>query len=1524
MDQDIHPESRPISRVRGARLKRTGLITVLLLGSGFLTYLGLIQTEVGRDYLRQEIETRFAEIFTGKISIGTVSSNLLRRVHLQDIAFYDEKEHLWLHIDEITAQPNWKAIFGWRFELNTLTIERPSLSVEYRSDSTWSLASALSRRRNTGPSNWEFESTHISVSDGTIAVSYQDHTPDAIQSGWLFDLAEASISGISLTGDLNLQPDRRLFAIESLTASIDTLEFAAEGELLLEGGLLHVNALNFLSSNNQATIVGVLSNSEDFADLSLVKSYFTPDFVHAISPNVLLPSSLSLSGQVHREGTKWSLRDHVVFSDHSRIEITSSEFESIGNQVSFKASIAPSTLSPTDLRSFIDLTTWKGGGVQIEGVIEGNGTVSEFGLTGNLDIETEMGSHVRVKGSVNRDKRWSYDAELTTTGMNLYEPTGEEALNGKVHGVLSLSGRGIHSSSISATLALSPSVIGERSLDSLWVEGSLTDEQLNLRGFSFQQESHIASEITASWANDGLSYESHGTLTSFDLGSSFVIPELETNLNATWGMHGTGANLDDLSVSLDIETDSSTIIWEDVERIAPPTKWSIALRDTTAPSPRLTIQGDVLNLEVIGEFHQSSLKQVVTTWSGAFSEIFGRFASHLRTDQPIRTDAEKVDPQDESLGEGQIQEFAQVTPIELNLSWELHAHPAADAIFPMLPAFSGKGQGNSIIMADGEAFRFRFQLQDESLTINSISAHQAEIALALDATLNKEIESGWKIDLELTADSLTNNRFRIRMPRISVNQNGRTGTLDIYTDRDDSSVQSHLSSGIQLFADRVRLRVQEGHILIGEDAWRILQPADIDVFADAAVMTPLRLETVSPFLQEVQAMTIQGSLSSLPKDTLRLNLEDMDLMHLSEIFELRRPWGGQVDADLLWTGLWQPEITGTLEVDTLTFDKKLIGRLQASSALLPGSSDLGLTMAIDSIGTAPEGHLYANNQMTLTGNITVPNPETSGSLDFLMDAKRLDAAFLQLLLRDFSDFEGGFNGEIGLKGPLDDLVLDGSLAWENGGFQIPKFNSSYETTASVSLRGDKIHVNQLTIQDADSGTAEIEGTLNLNDFRFLSFDASGDFETLQIMNVLSHTQSLAFYGDIRVSGNATLTGPVHTSFLRSDNLVIAPQSEIYIPVRESDTVYDPGFIIYVDSTQSVERQLASFGQRENILGRRPKGERIFGEGLDMDLNLVGPPGSNIHLVIDPLLGDIINGIGTGRVQIQRTGGDVATYGSFELSSGDYLFTAGEVFVRRFLINSGTITWNGEPLNPTLDIQGAYRTRASRSGLPEDVGGAIQTSLPLIVNLYVSGTLNAVLIDLALEIDQRQEAISDSPLLDSYLNRPDLATEHATSVLLTNSFLLSANGRRSGILASSAVNSVSSLVASQLNRYLSQVIPQADFRLGVQSDETVQDLDLSAGIALRLLNERLVIRGQGVYRGLNTEQVASQGLEGEFIIEIHLNPSVAVEFFYRREGDVLSESLITRETGLGLNYRTEFTSWRHLLRRKVSKAKGGDN
>ncbi|RMH69367.1 MAG: hypothetical protein D6685_01185, partial [Bacteroidetes bacterium] len=369
--------------------------------------------------------------------------------------------------------------------------------------------------------------------------------------------------------------------------------------------------------------------------------------------------------------------------------------------------------------------------------------------------------------------------------------------------------------------------------------------------------------------------------------------------------------------------------------------------------------------------------------------------------------------------------------------------------------------------------------------------------------------------------------------------------------------------------------------------------------------------------------------------------------------------------------------------------------------------------------------------------------------------------------------------------------------------------------------------------------------------------------------------------------------------------------EIFIPVVSSNEVADAGYIIFADSTGRLP-DLRRLTRRSNILAQRPVGERTFIDGLEMDLNIQAPRTSVVHLVIDPLLGDVINAVGGGRLQIQRQEGEFLTFGTLEVEAGDYLFTAGEVFVRRFLIEDGTITWDGDPTNPLLDIQAAYRTRASRAGLPGEVGDS-PGLIPLVVQLHITGRTESPIVDLSLAVDRSdRDVIRGYEGLEAVLNQPERSTEYATSVLLTNSFLLTtdlASGSAGQTGERLAFNSLSQLVGNQLNRYINQAIPNLDVNLGLQTGATSEDLGLTYGVALRLLDERLIIRGQGVVDN-NQQETRQQA----FTVEVRLSPRVSVEVFHRREGDAFTFDETTSTTGAGISYQTLFSNWRQFFRR----------
>ena len=635
----------------------------------------------------------------------------------------------------------------------------------------------------------------------------------------------------------------------------------------------------------------------------------------------------------------------------------------------------------------------------------------------------------------------------------------------------------------------------------------------------------------------------------------------------------------------------------------------------------------------------------------------------------------------------------------------------------------------------------------------------------------------------------------------------------------------------------------------------------------------------------------------------------------------------------LTQALNQPELTGAIHIDRFTLDDRVLGHVELASRYLPGEPDVGLRVEISPVPEFERDALlpdeamparYVENALLLDGTFRLPriNRQTSGiidagSLDLALEMVRADVFFFELIFPNFLERASGFlSGEGRLTGDFTFPIFNADLALKEGSVAIPKFNlvySNFEGPVRIDRRG--IDVTGASFTDPTGGSATITGGFLFNEYRFFSFALETHLNELLVMNQ-DDAEDLPFYGQIWGSGTLSLTGPTHSAVLQSQDAVTKASSELFIPMTEDDIASDVGFLIFADSTGEIPdfNQLA---YRKNLLSKRPEGERKFIDGLSMDLNMYAPPGSTIHLVFDPLLGDVVNAVSSGRIQIQKKEGEFSTFGTLSVESGDYLFTAGDVFARKFLIDrGGTITWDGDPINAALSIPASYRTRASTAGLPGNVFDE-NSQIPLVVSLDISGRVASPEVELSLQTDRSDRNYRGNyEAIEASLNQSERIQEYATSVLLTNSFVLTTESAPdAGALTNSgnqiAFSSVSQLVASQLNRFLNEALPNVDLNLGLQG-ESLEDPDVTYGIALYLLDERVVVRGEGIYQ--NDLQQNQPGLEGEFEVEVRLSPSVSLSVFLRREGDVLAENALTSTRGAGLSYQTQFPSWRRFVNR----------
>ena len=1500
---------RPVYRVITFSLGAV-LVTFFLVGLGFT------QTQVGRDALKVSLESWFADSFEGRLAVGTIRGSLLWNLDLQDVRLYDASDSLMVQAGAVTMRPRWLDLASRDFNVRELVITDVDVFARYLADSTWNLSSIRPMQPVTAPSRpWELQSARIAISRGRIVSTRE--SPFLLQDSTVLDITDLTVDEINLEAQLRLESDEYFFLVQELTAALPdqgVANITAGGELLFQADYWQVNYFSLRSGASHINLTGIEDVEANSVSINITESVLTPGFARVFLPTANLPDTLSVAGGIGFQSQSLIFNELRIASGQSYVLANGTLGES-----SFEIDVEQGTLGADDLKQFFPNTS---GVPAIDSLaIKASGTFRAPGRNGQAAyvLHTSAGP---LSGSISfeEDSVVTYTMEVEMQDFNpgwLYDARAISALNGTAK----LEGSSWQSPEMNLWLFLSPSVLSGHSLDSLRLQSAYADGQLSADARAYSGSSEVDVEASYAWNTERPRYQLKAIASQLDLGNLLPDSHFDTELNATLNLTGSGSAFDDAEGSLTVLIDSSRMAWGASTRNVHPHLWHASFDRSLPDSTRLTIDGDVLALTATGHFSTDALFAITDTWRVAMRENSRRRSNRTRNTIPSSSDWPPLDLILSTQEASRALSQSALSHVSLDADWQLKRSDLASALLPMLPEFESSITGQLSARADGQTLDIFADWSDPRLNTLAVSAVDAEARFSARLTTASPLEDNLRLDGYATAAEIVGLGPELAQGTLSLDLDRKDGNLRLGITEKEGPGSAEVAAYLQLLGDRERITVNVARVNIGGNLWLIQEPAQIDLFTEATVFSPLVLESAATGRGLSQRLQISGALSKAPEDTFKVELDNLNLALASSLIGLEpRALGGNLDASLNWTGLGQPAITGRVQVDTLSVENRLVGSFLTESRLQPDQAELQVSTRIRPTGQAPQRVIYAENSLDVDGVITLPDGDDAPQLDLAIDVGRIDAGFLEELIDILGDVQGGFAGQGTAQGPVMSPDWHIALSWPDGQLSIPDHNTTYTSTAEFSLQPEGVNIADLRLTDPDGGTALMGGWLLFNDYRYLSFDATGDLQALQIMNVPSFPRELAFYGDLRVTGNATLSGPADHAFLRSDNLSTTPQSELLIPVREVDELTDPGFIIYADTTRSITEQITAIRDREHLLGRRPEGERDFGTGLDMDLNINGPPGSSIRLVIDPLLGDVINGVGSARVQLQRQEGEMLMYGRFDLTSGDYMFTAGEVFMRRFLISEGAITWEGDPTNPSLNIQASYQTRASRSGLPEDVGGLIDSSLPLIVELHITGTLNAVQVGLNLAIDQRREAISDTPLLESYLNQPDRAAEHATSVLLTNSFLLSAEGGTTGILAGSAFNSVSTLVANQLNRYLGQVIPNADFTLGVQSDESAADLDVSAGIALRLLDERLVIRGLGVYRSLNdTENTAqAQGLEGEFVVELQLRPNVAVEVFYRRESDALSETLMTTETGLGVNYRAEFISWRRLWQRIFKK------
>lgn len=1539
-------------------------LALLVLAACVLVFVGLTRTQVGRDALRDELERQFAARYNGRLEIETLRGNLLYDLFAGGVRLYDPAGNVILSADSAVVHPSWRDLFRRTISAPRIHLVRPELLLIRQPDGTWSISQAFARRTPSSPNRprWSFSSADVSIENGRVVTRNLGDAPAPVADSTLFDYTNAEVRSLHARAVVELDPDLRLVDVLSLEAELPGASLAIaslRGQFVLEDGRLAVNGLELRAGGTEVDLNGMLdlgSGSQRTltgateVEVELSESRFDFDQLRRFFPRLPVAASAVAEARLHGTLAHLTIDRAAVRRGRSDVAATGS-LRGLPDSLAFDVAFDRSALNVADLQSLLPRADLKR--VEHLGMLrlslhaigalhrrpEANGR--RFAVAAKTTLESQAGrlaGDVRLSGR--RDGTWTYETDLTATSLDLSHITRNARLASRLNGRLTGKGTG---NSLARdlegylNLALTESRFAGRTIDSLRVDARIAQGIVSTQGMLLQGSGAAAVDLQLDLASDLLAYQARAATYRLDVGPLLLSDSVTTRLNTVITLDGSGRTLDELGGILDIHFGPSTLVVGRRERALPAHRLHAELAQHHTEAPRLEVSGDVGHVRLEGDVALKPLVALVRLWGEACA---ASIADELR--KPYRSPLTPEHTAGQQLSDDPFDAFVAAESDRLAAQRALAAAGLAqqtiradvevlrsDLIAAYLPGLPDLAAGSRLALtftAGPDALDLKADLQTDSLCIGSVALDALQARLTSTATLARPLRDSFVSNLSVKAGQVRIAGQAFNEAHLAARYAAAAARIDLGAN-EHATAPLRLAARLDLLPDRNRFTLTDLQLAASTYAWSNAGRGVVDLYADAVVIPGLTLENRTDTTQAPQRVHINGVLSYAPVDTLHVSAEGIQLRSISDLAALSRPIGGRLDGRLALTGIGhQPEVTGAIDIETLSLDNRILGHVALTSRYVPGQPDVTLDLLLtpspdSSLAFVPGTQIpaiYEPSHLRLSGTFRLPQRQPGGTdpgaLDLKLDVERADAFFFDYIFDDVvANVAGGLAGQATITGSFYRPLFDGVFDLEGGQLDVPKFNLHYGVNGRARVDRYGIHLDGVRVTDRTGGRGVVSGGILFNDYRYFSFDLRGNLNKVQIIDVRT-ARDLAFYGQIWASGDVTLTGPVDRALLRSTNAVATPESNVFIPLTASTASSDVGFIVFADSTGQLP-DLSRPRRRENLLAQRPADERPFVDGLEMDLNILASEGSTVNLVIDPLVGDVIRAVGGGRIQLQRIEGDFQVFGALEVTAGDYLFSAGELFYRRFLIDSGTIAWDGDPLNASLDLNASYRTRASTAGLDLTTNGLI----PLVVHLHVTGRVATPAVDLRLAVDRNDRSNrfgSNYEGLEAVLNQPEHAAQYATSVMLTNSFLLTTELQPQTELADTrnqlAFNSLSQLVATQLNRYLNQAVPNLDLNFGVQGEST-QDLDVTYGVALRLLDERLIIRGQGIYQNDQTRN-NQRGLLDEFVVEVRLNPNVSVEVFYRREDDLLGVESNTSTTGAGLSYETQFATWGRFWRR----------
>lgn len=695
------------------------------------------------------------------------------------------------------------------------------------------------------------------------------------------------------------------------------------------------------------------------------------------------------------------------------------------------------------------------------------------------------------------------------------------------------------------------------------------------------------------------------------------------------------------------------------------------------------------------------------------------------------------------------------------------------------------------------------------------------------------------------------------------------------------------------------LTFTDGSVKIQDTVWSIRQGSGLSYINNILMINNFA------FFNDQQSIVIDSKNANKDDNPIEVSFKGIDL---SWIDFLTLPYmvdlDGIIDGNISVSNLWDnPLILADLSIDNFAYNDDPMGSVKLISVW--DDNVKGMRISADFIY---HGNVGAKKTAEISGYL-YPLEKKKDNFDLAIDLDNFRINVLSVMLSDISsDIRGFASGKLFLKGPFSAPELTGKLKVNARNVFVDYLNTSYSFADSITFEKNAIIFNNIQLSDnnrlstRDPYSGVLSGSIGHRGFKEFTLNLSVRAENFTFLNT-NGQQDPMYFGRALATGNVSINGPV-------DDIMITVHAKterntvLEIPLTYASEVTKSSFITFID-------------RQDGEVVIPPYSRRLDESNLRLNFNLQVTPDATVRLVFDPLVGDVIEGSGSGNLLMNiDSKGEFDLRGQYVIARGDYLFNIENLISKRFSVKSGgTIRWTGDPYDAIVDLEAVYSTKASLA--PLNIEDSARGSQSVDCVIHMTDKLFNPTIDFSI----------DFPDLNSFDNekykalvKPNL-NYHFLSLLAINRFVnpQSQQFLEAGSSANIAGANTTELLSNQLSVWLSNISDEFDVDFAYHPGSGLTPEQVEAAIKTQVLNDRLTIEsrvGIGGKTYADNPQRTSN-MVGDIIAEYRIDKEGRFRikaFNQYNEQSILYEGAPYTQ-GLGVFYRKEFDTIRDLFRKK---------